>query len=309
MKKLILFILLSILMTGCALKKPESQVSIIVPNGIPLIAVGDLIGEENIKIESVTGPALLQTALVSKSHDIIIAPLNIGAKLYIDGGSKYKLAAVLTSGNTYIVSRKENKLDSINDLQNEEIMAYGKGAAPGIVLEKALESINANITYKDSVDTILPLFVTKNETTPKYILTAEPVIQKLQKEFKIDLNILDLQEVLKSEIEFIPQAAIFVHPDKIDNADVIRVLKLIEANVNNLNKNPLEYAKKIVSKHVYFTNLKEEFIASSIPNSDINYSNSKDNKAICEKYFELLNAFNEKLLGNKKPDNAFYICK
>ena len=50
----------------------KSEIKILVPNGTPFIAVGDLV--DQIEIESVAGPDLLIAGMISKSHDIIIAP-------------------------------------------------------------------------------------------------------------------------------------------------------------------------------------------------------------------------------------------
>lgn len=56
--------------------------------------------------------------------DFIVAPLNAGAKLYKAGKSNYRLAAVVSWGNLFIASQRENfKLEDINDA---EIMLFGE---------------------------------------------------------------------------------------------------------------------------------------------------------------------------------------
>ena len=124
MKKIFVVISLlcvSLFISGCSKNKLEEEVSIIVPYGSPYLAIGGLLENENLKIEAVNGAANLQTAFVSGSHDIVIAPINLGAKLFNGGKSAYKIASVVTLNNTYIVTKEENKLDSIRDLENEKV--------------------------------------------------------------------------------------------------------------------------------------------------------------------------------------------
>ena len=80
---------------ACGEGKVEEEVKIIVPQGNPFIAVGNLIGEENITIESVNGAAGVKAGLVGNDYDIVIAPLNLGAQLYVGGKSKYVLDSIL----------------------------------------------------------------------------------------------------------------------------------------------------------------------------------------------------------------------
>ena len=144
MKKILFMLFVAVaalVLVGC--KTPDNsgegsiteEVKIITPQGNPFIAVGNLLGEENIKIDSVNGAAGVKQALVAGEYDIVIAPLNLGAQLYAKEQSKYVLNSVIALGNTYIVSNKKVKLDSIQDLQGKTILAYSQGGTPDIVLQ------------------------------------------------------------------------------------------------------------------------------------------------------------------------------
>jgi NitT/TauT family transport system substrate-binding protein len=302
--------MIALTLVGCT-NKDNKDITILVPNGIPLIALGDLV--EEYKIDTVVGPELLTAGLISKSHDIIIAPLNLGAKLYLNNSSSYKLAAIITFGNTYLVSRKTTPLQSINDIDDEEILAYGRNAVPDIILKKAINNLNINvqINYQNGIDEIIPLFVANPnnpndylDTTPKYILAAEPYITKLELDYKMELNILDLQTVLKQNQ--IPQAAIFINPESNHYDSLKYVLREIENNIQYLNNNPKKYANKIISKHQYFEKLGTTTIEHSIPRSNINYLAASENINICEDFFKMLNEYNPNLLGGLIPDQEFY---
>ena len=77
---LLLCMLLLVLLASCS--EQTTKVSIIVPNGTPYLAIAGLLEEEQVEIDVVNGPSNLQSALVSASHDIVIAPINLGANLY-----------------------------------------------------------------------------------------------------------------------------------------------------------------------------------------------------------------------------------
>lgn len=309
MKKVFMSVILAVMLAanilGCADNSNE-KINIIVPNGITLIAVGGLINTQDINIENVEGPDLLISAMTSKSHQVIIAPLNVGAKLYMKGQSSYKLAAMLTYGNLYIVSKKASTLNSLADLEGKQIMAFGQNATPDIILKAALQSqnINCGIEYQSGVSEVIPFF--KNDDY-KYALVAEPVLSQLQIKQNIDLNIIDLQEILKDEIASIPQAGVFINPDSQNIAMINTFLDNLKDNVVSLNASPEDYANDILPKHKFFENLTKEVIVSAIQSGRvIDYLKAKDNTDIAAGYFGLLNTYNSNILGGEVPDSNFY---
>lgn len=312
MKRILIFVLL-ILLVGCDTNNDSEKIKILVPSGIPLIAIGDLIGNDNVIIENVGGPDLLTSAMTSKSHDIIIAPINLGAKLYINNSSSYHLNSIITFGNSYIVSRKINSLSSINDINNQELLAYAQSSIPSLILNAAIaeNDINCSVNYKTSVDLVFIDFLSNpdnpndiSSNPPEYILSAEPLISKMMVTYNLDLNIYDLQDSLRDDLKIIPQAAIFINSES--EKDISKVIDLIKENIEFLNSNPEEYAKKIVNKNPYFTNLGEEVLKTSIPRSNIEFMNAQQNKNDIEEYFKFLNLYNPKLMDNQIPNENFY---
>ena len=292
--KVLMMLVLALALVGCGGGKVEEEVKIIVPQGNPFIAVGNLIGEENINIESVNGAAGVKAGLVGNDYDIVIAPLNLGAQLYVGGKSKYVLDSVIALGNTYIISNKETKLDSIKDLQDKTILAYSQGGTPDIILQYALSknNVNAKIEYKPSLTEVVPFFV---QGQYDYILAAEPVITSLKVNKNKELNVLNLQDVVDATIM---QAAIFVNPDSTKQDSINVVIDKIKDNIENMNKNPEVYANSIIEKDVYFKDLTANIMSQSIPNSNLDFVKAKENIAKVESYLTMI--------GYKLPDEAFY---
>lgn len=296
MKKIIylVFIMFLVLLTGCGSATVKEEVKIIVPQGNPFIAVGNLVGEENIKIESVNGAAGVKAALVAGESDVVIAPLNLGTQLYNAGNSKYKLDSVIALGNTYIISKKAVTLNSIKDLEGKTILAYSKGGTPDIVLQYVLKEngVNATIEYQASLTEVVPFFV---QGKYDYILAAEPVITNLQVNKKLELNVLNLQDYTDKTIL---QAAIFVNPNSTKQDSIKAVIKKIEKNVKEMNKDAAAYAQSIISKDVYFSDLGVEILSKSIPNSNLDFVKAKENKNVIEDYLTMI--------GYKLPNEEFY---
>ena len=303
MKKILFMLFVAVealVLVGC--KTPENsgdgavteEVKIITPQGNPFIAVGNLLGEENIEIDSVNGAAGVKQALVAGEYDIVIAPLNLGAQLYSKEQSKYVLNSVIALGNTYIVSNKNVKLDSIQDLQGKTILAYSQGGTPDIVLQYVLNANNvqATIEYQPSITEVVPFFV---QGQYDYILAAEPVITNLKVNKKISLNVLDLQDYIQDTIM---QAAIFVNPDSKQNDLINEVIEKIHANIDEMNSNPENYANSIINNDVYFSDLGVDIIAKSIPNANLGFLKAKDNKVKIEAYLTMI--------GYNLPNESFY---
>jgi len=315
MKKIIIIIILTLILVGCDTDKANTKIKVLVPYGSTLIAIGQLLDLDDVSIEVVSGPNLLMSAMTSETHDVIIAPLNLGTSLYISKGSNYKLESILTIGNSYIVSRENVQLDSMYDLEDKDILAYGQSAVPDIILKSALilNDISSTITYQASADQVIPFFICNTENIndlscnpPKYILSTEPMISKIEIEYKTELNILDLQELLKDEVTVVPQAAIFINADSRKLSKINSLIEKIQLNVHTLNENPTLYASNIINKHSYFKNLTEEVIAKSIPRSNITYIKASENKQIIIDFYTYLNYHNSNILGGKTPDEGFY---
>lgn len=290
MKKILCFIVicLSLIFTLSCSKEEDSKVTIITPYGIPFISVARLNNDKSISIEAVSGAEHLQSALSSASYDIVIAPLNLGANLYNAGKSNYKIASVITSNNAYIVSRVEDPLNSIDDLIDKEIMAFGKNGIPGSLIRKlyqdndCLDINNLDNNFFDSSASVYGMF--KSSDTIKYALMSEPEITKLRIKDNINVNTLDLCSLLN--IDFVPQACIFVKEksDRIDN-----VLKKIEENINYLNLNNSKYGEEIISIDKSLSSMGLDVLTKSLAKANICYKEASSCKSDIENILLILN--------------------
>lgn len=276
----------------------EKDVTVLVPNGTPYYAIAGLLEYKNISIDAVSGPSNLQAALTSGSHDIVIAPINLGVNLYNKGNLKYKVSHILTSNNAYIVTKSENKLDSINDLASQKVIAFGETGIPANVLKTVYKKNDLDINDIDfqytSSANVYSVFA-GNSTDAKYALMSEPEISKLVVKDGISINTLDLSEVLGVDIA---QACIYVNSEKITDKDINKVLEIVASNVLSLNNNVESYVNRIIKLDRIFEATGKDVLIRSLPLTNIIFKEAKTNKLDIE---SILN-----ILGVELPDEEFY---
>lgn len=299
MKKLccLLFVvILGLVLVGCE-KKEEKTYKVIMPSGTPLIAFGNLLDDDRFDFEIVNGSDPLQAALMSSDYDIIVAPFNLGAKLYLAEKSVYLLEAIITTNNTYLIS-KENYA-SISELKDKTVLAYGAGSMPfvGVKALSDRNELSLQITALNSgVADVSASFLAQKEKYDLYMM-AEPNLTILKNQS--ELFVIDVSKELNTTLV---QACIFINPNsKVSDS----ILKAIKDNINYLNDKPAEYTSKVLEKNEFFKKLGEANLKDAIPNCNIVYKKASENKDIIESTYELLNKYVPNLLNGNKPNDSF----
>ena len=289
-------LIISLLLNSCGNEELEA-VKIIVPNGTPYLAVAGLLNDDRVIIDAVSGTDGLDAALVSGSHDIVIAPINLGVNRYNSGNSKYRVSHILTINNAYIVTKSENKLDSIVDLTGKSVLGFGAKGIPGNLLKKVysqnmLDVSNIDFKYSSSANVYSDFSGLK--TSSDYALMSEPEISKLIVNDKLDIKTLDLSSMVDFDVV---QACVFINPDtsksRLDN-----VLASIKENVLKLNNDPTNYIDKILPLDRVFSLTGREVLIHSIPKTNIVFKEAKANKGDIENILSML--------GVTLPNEEFY---
>lgn len=206
---------LALTMTACSTTKEADPIKVLTPLGAPSLSMLGLYGEDKVTLETVDGSDTLQAELAKTDgeYDVIVAPINLGAKLITNGKSGYTLSHVVTWGNLYIVGTEESVLQDTNSV----FAAFGEKAVPQIVLNSSMDmsNVKAKVQYFNSVNDVQAQLMTGKAAAG---LMAEPAATATiakAKEKGIDLKIItDLQEAYKTKNGLAstgyPQAALFV---------------------------------------------------------------------------------------------------
>lgn len=224
---------------GCASPEESASdepVSILCPTGAPALSILGASDLEDVTIEYVDGTDILTSELAKEDgeYDIILAPTNLGAKVYAQSEA-YQLDAVMTWGNLYLVGQEGV------DLSTATIAAFGQNAVPGLVFN-TVEPEGLNVTWYNSVSESQQALLTNQA---QVALLAQPVAQATiakAKENGKTLTILqDLQslwqENTESEDAGYPQASLFVKTG--EEEKVQRVVDAVETYIADANEETL----------------------------------------------------------------------
>ena len=302
-------LLIVLLMVSCNIDKNaaelpkvelNNEVSVLVPSGTPYLALCGLLNSEKIKVDISNGPSLLQSALPSGAYDIIVAPINLAVNLYNKGNSSYQASHILTANNAFVVTKSENKLDSIMDLKDEKVLAFASNGIPANILRKVYNDNQLDVSNVDfsqaSSAAVYSLFA-GDSTDAKYVLMSEPEISKLIIKDKMSVKVMDLSKVLDINIA---QACLYVNPNSENVDDINKVLNLIGELVEYLNLYPEAYADAVLKLDESRTLIAmgKDVIVNSIPQTSIIFKEAKVNKSDIE------NTLN--MLGVDLPNASFY---
>ena len=147
-----------ILLVGCNItsessSKTVTQLKALAPGGAPALAQayiensGVISDKYSYSVDRVGDTTLLQAGFQKGEYDIIFAPINLGVKFY-NNNQKYKMLASVTWGNLYIATCNENF--TLEDLNNNELVAFGEGSINQVILNNVLQSNSitpSTITY------------------------------------------------------------------------------------------------------------------------------------------------------------------
>ena len=178
MKKLMTMILTLALVLGlCVSAGAEaadvSGLTLTAPGGAPALAVATLAAENSGNYTFVSADTIA-SVFAKGEADFIIAPINAGAKLFKAGKSSYKLAAVVTWGNLYIASQKEDL--KAEDLNGAELTLFGENTINASVVLFALKENGiepAAVNYLAGAAETQSLLLTDGNAI---VVTAEPAL-------------------------------------------------------------------------------------------------------------------------------------
>lgn len=307
MKKIInLFVVMFfvLLVNGCNVAS-GTKYSVIMPTGAPSIALADFTknSSEELDIDIVNGSEPLVSAFTKGEYDIIVAPVNLGAKLYnASENFQYVLYKPIVGCNYYILS---SEVSSFNELDGKEMVGFGEASTPGVMLKTLIAhyGLSVNVTYQNSVNEANGLLAAGNAKT---IITAEPsktIISKGKDYNEIDIAAL-WKEMAGSDYD-VPQAGIFVRKSYVKRDNVKEILANMEASVGLAYSNPTLLAESAIAVDPNFSKQKVENLATAIPNC--NFLTKEMNIEEVEYYFSKIIELGLGVsVGGKLPDEGFY---
>ena len=150
-----------------------SSFRVAAPSGAPARALATLAAESPDQYPFVLAETIA-AEFSGASADFLIAPINAGAKLYKAGKSTYKLAAVVSWGNLFFASQKENF--KLEDLNGADVTLFGENTINASVALFVLEQNGvkpASVSYLAGAANTQQLLLSDENAI---VLTAEPAL-------------------------------------------------------------------------------------------------------------------------------------
>lgn len=302
LKRIFCIVLLvgSLVLASCSEEKIE--LTVIAPSGAPAMALGDLAVNhtEEYTVELNKSASALRAAFGSAEADVIVAPINLGAQMYIQNQA-YQLASVLTWGNLYFASQKADF--KLADLNGANVTLFGQGTINDIIVQHILS--NKNITLGEESTYLADTNLTNAELLQNenaIVLVAEPALSAAKSK-KANITSISIQDLYKevSGANSYPQAGCFVKVETASNhKKAIRTfLTDLKASADLCNKDSSKAAEYAVELEI---GANAGIVALAIPNCNIQYVKASDAK----QDIQTMVGIKAQLFGGSNPVDEFY---
>ena len=289
--------------TGC-IDDSSKKVSVIVPTGTPSLGIANVLNDKTlVDANIVSGSDPLIAAFTNASYDVVVAPVNLGAKLYnANENFSYILYKTIVWGNYYLVSNEE--IATLESLEGKTVLVFGKNSTPDVVLRTLIsaKNINVNLEYVDDVATANSYLLSGKADI---IVSAEPSLTKMSA--NKNFYTLDLQKQWQqlTGSYSLPQAGIFIKKDSKDEKYLKTVLDKMIESVQMAQTKPNVLIASAVSVDENLAKIGKETLRKAIGNCNLRVEET-DKEAIEFYFSQVIQLGIGATVGGKLPDEAFY---
>lgn len=295
---LLLMILGTVSTFACGQAKPYT---VLAPSGSPALAALLLRNEsERFALDIVNGSDPLLAAFASKSHDAILAPTNLGAKLY-QGGLDYVYAGTITWGNFYLFASTPEPFH-LQNLQDKIIVSFGQNQISDIILKYILQEngIVAGFQYVDSAAAAAQIALSDSS---RIVLTAEPTHSNLTTSIAVHSSFdLQAEYARLTGSDSYPQAGLFLKKS-LSKAKKAELIEAFQASIAYW-EDALEDAADLAVTLDY--GIAKSVLLTAIPRSRIRFESAMESRADLETLFAMILTRQPALIGGALPDDDFY---
>lgn len=295
---------------GCG--SDQTAISIYAPDGAPALAIakfindGETFGTEKTFEYNVVSATEINNAIIKDKADMVIMPFNDATKIYKkddNGVDDYFMAAVITHGNFYIMSK--NEIVSVNDLIGKVVYVPMRGKVPDLTFKAALKINNIEhvesdapvsgkvaIKYYNQPSEYLPLL--KQNQNGDIGLVPEPAATNAKSKMGINI-VLDLQELFDKDSKSYPQAVLMVKKSTAENnaALISEISGAFADNVNWVKGNAAKAVETIKAKFDATTLNAATLSAASVENCKIYWQSGAIAKSAVKNYVEKIREIDE----------------
>lgn len=212
------------------------ELSVATPSGAPAIAFYAHLLEDNLEVNSVAQNVVAYLTS-SSTKDVVVAPTNAGIQAIVNKGATFKLAAVITFGNFFIVSCGTDSDNTLNE--GDKVLAFQETNVAGKLFQYVYGDKGLDVEYLSDLQAVKTKVLTQESEEYDYLLLAQPVVSAIlnqKSNYSVYANVQDDYKT-KTGGKSITQASIFVK-DGLDKAKVNSFLSMIKNDIETLKNNP-----------------------------------------------------------------------
>ena len=242
MKKYSLLILVFImtLLAGCgkttsakkAVEVNTLELSVATPSGAPAIAFYAHLNEDNLEVNS-QAQNVIAYLTSSSTKDVVVAPTNAGIQAIVAKGATFKLAAVITFGNFYIVSCGTDDDNTLNE--GDKVLAFQETNVAGKLFNYVYGDKGLDVEYLSDLQAVKTKLLTQESEGYDYVLLAQPVVSAIlgqKSNYSVYANVQEDYKT-KTNGKSVTQASIFVK-DGLDKTKVNNFLSMIKKDIESV---------------------------------------------------------------------------
>ncbi len=269
------------------------------PSGAPGLALAVLAAKYPEQYTYLTAETI--TAEFSNGTAVfIIAPVNAGAKLYKAGKSTYKLGAVVSWGNLFIASQRENF--TLEDINGGDITMFGENTINSSITLFVLEEngiVPASVSYLAGAANTQQLLLSDESAI---VLTAEPALSaaRMKNDRITSYSVNELYRTATGYDGF-AQAGLFIRAGLIesDPEGINAYLRLAEESCGLCTDDVQAVAEAAVAMEILPST---KVALTAIPNCTIRYMPALE----AREYVEITANIDLKQFGGAVPADGFY---
>lgn len=237
---LILAIITLFSLASCK-KDKKTTYTVSAPDGAPVMAIAEIMKNDDKYSCDIISASDVEATFLKREKDFIIAPTDIGMKISMQTG-EYKLCAVTSWGNLYIVAKEGTVFDKnsmtcsefLSQFSGKSVSSIGVNAVPDKSFKHLLDKAKVSCTINPSNAPDIQAGL--KEGTIDYAILGEPAVTGASMKvsgLKILCSISDLWEA--SESCGFPQASVFAKSSLKENV-IDEFLNRVRDSINYLNE-------------------------------------------------------------------------